>query len=57
LEVTANMVGDWVEEFAGDLQCARIDGRAIVAEAPSHMPALRKIGDSFFRGWARRVQG
>jgi len=56
MEVTAKMLDDWVEEFAGDLQRAGIDGRAILAEAPTHLPALQKIGDSLFRGWARSVQ-
>lgn len=56
MEVTEKMVGDWVAEFAKELRDAQIDGRPIIAHASKHLPALQKIGDAVFRGWAKLVK-
>lgn len=57
MEATPPMIGDWVATFADELQEADVDGSAIIAAAPEHLPALDKIGGLFFHRWARRVRG
>jgi GMP synthase (glutamine-hydrolysing) len=56
-EMTAEIIAALVSEFGEGLKRVGIDGDAILAKAPEHLPALEKIGATIFNRWARPIEG
>jgi GMP synthase (glutamine-hydrolysing) len=56
-EMTAEIIEALVNEFHDGLARAGIDGDAIVATAPKHLPKLGEIGATIFGRWAAPIQG
>jgi GMP synthase (glutamine-hydrolysing) len=56
-EMTAEILESLVNEFRDGLKRVGIDGDAILAEAPRHLPALERIGAAIFSRWAGPIQG
>jgi GMP synthase (glutamine-hydrolysing) len=56
-EMTAGILAALVGEFRDGLKRVGIDSDAILAEAPSHLPALERIGGAIFSRWAGPIQG
>jgi GMP synthase (glutamine-hydrolysing) len=56
-EINEERLGRLVSEFGEDLKRVGIDGDSIVAQAPEHLPALRRIGATIFGRWAAPIQG
>ncbi|MCG3148274.1 MAG: hypothetical protein PCFJNLEI_01717 [Verrucomicrobiae bacterium] len=56
LEVTDRHVAEWMTTFAEEVHQAGVDGRAILAGAKKHLPALHKIGTEIFGHWAALVR-
>jgi len=55
MEVNETMVRAMVDTFAQELQDAKLDGAAIVRDAPRYLPGLGAIGGKVWRRWAERV--
>lgn len=56
-EMTNEILEALVGEFGEGLRRVGIDGGAILAEAPRHLPKLNAIGETIFARWASPVQG
>ena len=52
LEITEPMLREWVSNFAGELAAEKLDGAAILNEAPRRLEAMRPIGADVFGRWA-----
>jgi len=56
-EMTAEIIEALVSQFRDGLARAGVDGDAIVAAAPTHLPKLSEIGAAIFGRWASPIQG
>lgn len=56
-EMTNEILEALVTEFGEGLQRVGLDGGAILAEAPRHLPKLSAIGETIFARWASPIQG
>ncbi len=56
-EMTERIIAALVSEFGEGLRRAGIDGDAILAEAPRHLPHLRRLAETVFGRWAAAIQG
>ena len=52
MEITREMIGEWVEAFAVELCHEGLDGGEIVAGADTHLQELQERGEGFFTTWA-----
>jgi GMP synthase (glutamine-hydrolysing) len=55
MEVTVEIIGAMIASFDDEVRAAGLDGAAIGAESPCHLPALERIGAAFFGGWAKLI--
>ncbi|MES1262558.1 MAG: gamma-glutamyl-gamma-aminobutyrate hydrolase family protein [Acidobacteriota bacterium] len=51
MEVNAAILNGMVETFAQELQEEKVSGAGILADATTHLPALRQIAGSVYRRW------
>ena len=56
-EMTAEIIEALVNEFRDGLTRVGIDGDAIAASSPKHLPKLGEIGATIFGRWAAPIQG
>jgi GMP synthase (glutamine-hydrolysing) len=56
-EMTAEILAALIAEFGEGLKRVGIDGDAILADAPKHLPQLNQIGETIFTRWAAPIQG
>jgi GMP synthase (glutamine-hydrolysing) len=56
VEITEPMLRVWVRGSAADLERARIDGDAILAEAERRVSAMEPIAETIFGRWAAMVR-
>lgn len=56
-EMTQQAIATLVTENAEGLKRVGIDGDAILAKAPDHLPGLAKIAETIFSRWAGPIQG
>jgi GMP synthase (glutamine-hydrolysing) len=56
-EMTNEILEALVAEFSEGLRRVGIDGGAILAEAPRHLPKLNALGETIFARWASPIQG
>jgi GMP synthase (glutamine-hydrolysing) len=56
-EMTEEILAALVNEFRDGLKRVGVDGDAILAEAPRHLPTLERIGGAIFSRWAGPIQG
>jgi len=56
-EMTNEILEALVAEFGEGLRRVGLDGGAILAEAPRHLPKLGQIGETIFARWASPIQG
>jgi GMP synthase (glutamine-hydrolysing) len=56
-EMTPEIIEALVREFSEGLKRVGIDGDAIIAQAPRHLPKLSEIGAAIFGRWAAPIQG
>lgn len=56
-EITEEILAALVGEFGEGLKRVGIDGDAIMADTPRHLPTLSHIGETIFSRWAAPIQG
>jgi GMP synthase (glutamine-hydrolysing) len=56
VEITEPMLRDWVRGSAAELARDRIDGEAILADAPRCFAAIEPIAETIFGNWAAMVR-
>ncbi|HZO83118.1 MAG TPA: gamma-glutamyl-gamma-aminobutyrate hydrolase family protein [Candidatus Binataceae bacterium] len=56
-EMTQQIIAALVHENAEGLKRVGIDGDAILAQAPEHLPRLGEIAETIFGRWAAPIQG
>jgi GMP synthase (glutamine-hydrolysing) len=56
-EMTEEILSALVAEFGDGLKRVGLDGDAILAAVPRHLPQLNTIGETIFDRWARPIQG
>jgi GMP synthase (glutamine-hydrolysing) len=56
-EMTEEILAALVAEFGAGLQRVGLDGDAILAATPRHLPQLGQIGATVFGRWASPIQG
>jgi GMP synthase (glutamine-hydrolysing) len=56
-EMTEEILTALVEEFGAGLKRVGIDGNAVLAESPTHLPSLSSISETMFARWAGFIQG
>jgi len=57
MEVTQEIIRDMVETFSDELRDEGLDGRGILAEAPTHLPTLHRVGTGVFHRWVSLLDG
>jgi len=56
-EMSADILAALIAEFGDGLKRVGIEGDAILADAPKHLPQLNRIGETIFSRWAAPIQG
>lgn len=56
-EMTTEILEALIAEFGEGLKRVGIDGDAILAETPRHLPKLAQLGETIFTRWASPIQG
>ncbi|MBI2412988.1 MAG: gamma-glutamyl-gamma-aminobutyrate hydrolase family protein [Deltaproteobacteria bacterium] len=54
-EVTAKMVGEWIEINEGELKAAKIDPEKIIKETPENIEGLHRFGRAIVQRFARLI--
>jgi GMP synthase (glutamine-hydrolysing) len=56
MEVTREQIQNMLREFDGEIRQEKLDGRAILQQSETNLPAMQKIGNAVFARWASLMQ-